>query len=78
MDIKYDTMADVMYITVRKGQVAQTIKQDKSLIDVDNEGNVLGIEILDISSSQELIQNLKKNVEKGVPISIERITPVLV
>jgi|CXWL01.1.fsa_nt_gi uncharacterized protein YuzE len=76
MDIKYDIMADAVYVNVGSGKVAKTIKtEDRFLVDVDKDGNVVGIEILDASSQQELVANLEKNVERGVPITIETATP---
>ena len=50
MKISYDKIADAMYIYLRKGKVAKTIKvKPNLLIDVDKKGGVLGIEILDVS-----------------------------
>jgi len=50
MKISYDKMADALYIYLRKGKVAKTIKvTSRLLIDVDKRGNVLGIEMLDVS-----------------------------
>jgi uncharacterized protein YuzE len=79
MDIKYDIMADAVYINVGSGKVAKTIKtEERFLVDVDSEGNVVGMEILDASSQQELVDNLKKNVARGAPITIESSTPLVV
>ena len=76
MDIKYDIMADAVYVNVGSGKVARTVKsEERFLVDVDKEGNVVGIEILDASSQKELVDNLKRNVERGAPISIENSTP---
>lgn len=50
MKISYDKIADAMYIYLRKGKVAKTIKVKKGfLVDVDKKGGVLGIEMLDVS-----------------------------
>lgn len=50
MRIKYDKMADAMYIYIRKGKATKTIKVNKRLlIDVDKKENLLGIEILGVS-----------------------------
>jgi len=50
MKISYDKMADALYIYLRKGKVAKTKKvTSRLLIDVDRKGNVLGIEMLDVS-----------------------------
>lgn len=51
MNIQYDKTADAMYIYLNKGKVKKTIKlQDRLVVDVDKDGKVLGIEILDVSS----------------------------
>jgi uncharacterized protein YuzE len=50
MKITYDKMADALYIYLRKGRVAKTKKvTSRLLIDVDKKGNVLGIEMLEVS-----------------------------
>jgi len=50
MKISYDKIADALYIYLRKGKVAKTKKvTSRLLIDVDKRGNVLGIEMLDVS-----------------------------
>lgn len=51
MKIKYDKIADAMYIyIIGKGKVAKTIKvNSRLLVDVDKKGNLLGIEILGVS-----------------------------
>ncbi|MBI5004509.1 DUF2283 domain-containing protein [Candidatus Kaiserbacteria bacterium] len=77
MDIKYDIMADAVYVNVGSGKIAKTIKtEERFLVDVDAQGNVVGIEILDASSQQELVENLKKNAGHGAPITIETSTPI--
>jgi uncharacterized protein YuzE len=78
MDIQYDTIADAVYVSVGKGEIARTVKNsERFLVDVDKSGNVVGIEILDASSQQDLVENLKKNVEAGVPVAIVDGTPTL-
>jgi len=50
MRIKYDKMADAMYIYLRGGKAAKTIKvNSRLLVDVDKKNNLLGIEILGVS-----------------------------
>lgn len=50
MRIKYDKMADAMYIYMSKGKVAKTIKVNgRLLVDVDEKDNVLGIEMIGVS-----------------------------
>lgn len=76
MNIKYDIMADAVYVNVGKGKVAKTVKtEDRVLVDLDHDGNVVGIEILDASSQQDLVANLEQNVGGGVPVNIVNATP---
>lgn len=50
MEISYDKEADAMYIEFRKGKFAKNKKVDDfTIIDLDEEGNILGIELLDVS-----------------------------
>jgi uncharacterized protein YuzE len=50
MEISYDKQADAMYIEFRKGDFAKNKKiDDFTIIDLDEKGNILGIELLDVS-----------------------------
>ena len=50
MEITYDKEADAMYIEFRNGQFHSNKKiDDFTIIDLDEEGNILGIELLDVS-----------------------------
>lgn len=50
MEISYDRQADAMYIEFRKGEFAKNKKiDDFTVIDLDKEGNILGIELLEVS-----------------------------
>jgi len=50
MKIKYDKIADAMYIYINKGRAAKTIKVNNCLlVDVDKKGSLLGIELLEVS-----------------------------
>ena len=50
MEISYDKQADAMYIEFRKGEFAKNKKVDDfTIIDLDVKGNILGIELLDVS-----------------------------
>ncbi len=79
MNVKYDKIADAVYVSVGSGKVAKTVKtNDRFLTDVDASGKVVGFEILDASSQEGLISSLTENVRSGVPISIVSGTPVAV
>lgn len=50
MKVQYDKTADAMYIYLSKGKVQKTVKiSDRAFVDVDKKGNVIGMEVLDIS-----------------------------
>jgi uncharacterized protein YuzE len=50
MKIEYDPKADAMYIRMRAGTVAESDEVRPGLvIDFDEDGRVLGIEMLDVS-----------------------------
>ena len=50
MEINYDKEADAMYIEFRKGEFNKNKKiDDFTIIDLDKNGNLLGIELLDAS-----------------------------
>jgi len=50
MNIEFDKPADALYITLKRGKTKKTIaRAGNFLIDVDQKGNVLGIEILQYS-----------------------------
>ncbi|MBL8158580.1 DUF2283 domain-containing protein [bacterium] len=78
MKIDFDMMADAVYVNVTEGKVAKTVKtEDRFLVDLDKDGNVVGIEILQASAQQELIDNLNGRVANGVPVNIQNNTPVV-
>lgn len=50
MKIEYDQQADAMYIRLRAGSVAESDEVRPGVVlDFDAEGQVLGIEMLDVS-----------------------------
>ncbi|HLC20094.1 MAG TPA: DUF2283 domain-containing protein [Candidatus Nanoarchaeia archaeon] len=50
MEITYDKEADAMYIEFRRGTFAKNKKiDDFTIIDLDEQDNLLGIELLDVS-----------------------------
>ena len=64
MKISYDPDADAMYIELVEREVAKTKEvDDNTIIDLDNEGNVVGVEILFVKERMpEFIE--KVEVEK--------------
>ena len=50
MEINYDKEADAIYIEFRKGKFSKNKKIDEfAVIDLDQDGNILGIEVLNAS-----------------------------
>ncbi len=76
MKIDYDTVADAIYFTIKKGKVFKSMKMnDRLVVDLSKKGDVVGIELLDASSRQG--RDLQKNLKKGVPINIHSSVAVL-
>ncbi len=77
MKINYDKIADAIYLNLIKSKVKKTIKlKDRLLVDVDKKGNIVGIEILDISAQQNS-RNIERIFKKGIPSSIISGLPAL-
>ncbi|MEK6915031.1 MAG: DUF2283 domain-containing protein [Nanoarchaeota archaeon] len=50
MEITYDKEADAIYIEFRSGEFAKNKKiDDFTIIDLDKDSNILGIELLNVS-----------------------------
>ncbi len=61
MFIEYDSEAHAVYIKVKPGKVTKTIEyKDNLLIDLDDKGNLLGVEILKIEDSKYLYEISQK------------------
>ena len=55
MEINYDKKADALYIEIRKGEFSENKKiDDFTIIDLDKDGNILGIEFLEVSKMSEI------------------------
>lgn len=81
MTIQYDRVADAVYMKLADTKVAKTMEiNDNLIIDLDSEGKMIGVEILEASSQDALIKNLQVNVENGmgVPVYINESTPTAV
>jgi uncharacterized protein YuzE len=69
MKINYDKMADAIYLNVSKGKIKKSIRMnDRLVVDVSNNGKIIGVEFLDASARQ--IKDLEKNLKNGVPINV--------
>ena len=49
INIRYDSEADSLYFTLKKGKVFETRKKGLNLIDYNRKGKILGVEILNCS-----------------------------
>ena len=78
MKISYDKIADAMYLNLRKGKVSKTVEiTDHLLADMDKEGNILGIEMLNVSAKKS-VDNLKEIIKNGIPFNVTSGAPVAV
>ena len=71
MKIQYDKIADAMYVYLGfKKKIVKTIEiNDSLLVDVDKKGEVIGIEILNVSARNDMT-NINKIAKEGIPFSI--------
>jgi len=52
MKVTYDSDADAMYIYLNEREVARTVQvSDRVLVDLDDEGNLRGVEVLFVSKA---------------------------
>ena len=66
MKIEYDQQADAMYIRLRAGTVAESEEIRPGVVfDYDAEGNVLGIEMLDVSERTDNPRELAMELVGG-------------
>ncbi len=78
MNIQYDKIADAAYLKLSESAIVETRRSDDHLMyDIDKDGNIVGIEILNFSSNKDGLENLKMNVLNGVPVEITSSTPSL-
>ena len=62
MKIEYDPDADAMYIRFKKGEIDRTQKIDKNtLIDLDKEGHLLGVEFLFVKETNPELLKIQAN-----------------
>ena len=64
MEISYDKDADALYITFRKGAFSKNKRiDDFTIIDLDKDENILGIELLNVSKRIPLESLSEVNVK---------------
>ena len=66
--IRYDPKADALYIKIRDGKVADSEEiSDGIIIDYDEDGNIIGIEVVEFSKKKI---NLNELVIKGPKLMV--------
>lgn len=69
MKIQYDKEADAMYIYLKHAKIVKTIKmKDRLIVDIDKDGKIVGLEILDMSS--QIPKNKIGQIEIGMPVAV--------
>jgi len=63
--VKYDPLADALYIRVRDGDIVDSIEVRENLVvDFDKNGEVIGIEVINFSKSKiDIGELLMKGIE---------------
>ncbi len=65
MDIKTDKNLDVAYVKLKKGKVRSTVELRPGIIvDLDQNGQVLGIEVLSLTQLAPMLRGTKKTAKK--------------
>ncbi len=78
MNITYDKQADALYLRLREGKVAhQRVYTDDVIVDLDNAGNPLGIEVLDLTAADatsDLARLVREyGLDPSLPDAIARV-----
>lgn len=64
MKIKYDKKVDALYFTLAKGNYSNSVKISNTiLVDKDSKGNILGIEVLNATTSIPAFNPQKVNFQ---------------
>lgn len=72
MDIEYDKVADAVYIKLKKGVFAKNKKvNDFTILDLDKDNNVLGLELLEASKRLPAKSISEVNVKNMQAISVD-------
>jgi uncharacterized protein YuzE len=76
MKINYDKAADAIYFVIKKAKIAKTFPVNECVnIDLDKNGEAVGIELLNASSKQGI--ELEKSIKNGIPVEVIAGTPVV-
>ena len=77
MKINYDPTADAMYVNIKEEEVKKTIEMEHFIVDLDKDGYVVGIELLNVSTQQD-INKIRESVKNGVPVEIMSGLPLAI
>ena len=67
--VRYDSSLDVLYIRFREGNVVDSDEiEDGLIIDYDNQGNIIGIEVLEFSKRRI---DLNELITKGFRVVVK-------
>ena len=70
MKITYDPEADALYIRLREVELADSMDVEEGVtVDLDNEGHIAGIEILDASKRLTARELVNVNIE-NLPLEV--------
>jgi uncharacterized protein YuzE len=76
MKIEYDSEADALYIQLRAAYVDNNIDIEESVtVDVDKDGHIIGVEILDASKKLSLKDIANISIET-LPVGQKTFKPV--
>lgn len=78
MKVNFDKIADALYFSLQEGEVKKTIEMsDRLVVDVNKDGHVLGIEVLDVTNQLKPhgLKDFERNLLKGIPGEIINETP---
>ncbi len=72
MEITYDTKADALYIRLKDGEFGSNMEIEEGIVlDLDKEGRLLGLEILDASKRIPLAQLASISVKMPLEMAQE-------
>ena len=63
MKVKYDKEVDILYITISDNKIIESDEEKSGIIlDYDNEGSIVGIEVLNASKKMKNINKVEYEV----------------
>lgn len=75
INVNYDKVADAVYFNLQEGKIVKTLElENKMIVDLNSKGGIVGIEILNYSSQQD-VKKLEESIKEGIPVKITQKTP---